>query len=312
MANQLLHRAALGIAGTALLMMATAAEPAAAPHPGQAPAGFTSAEIRVNGNSVHYVRGGRGPVVILMHGFPEDWAAYQSIMPRLAQRFTVVAVDLPGLGRSAPPSSGYDAFNLAARIRGLAEALRLDRPYLVGHDLGGHVTYAYVRRFPELVRGAMILDVPIPGLPGSEQAGSGLWHVGFMQTPGLPEKLVPGRQDAFLGWFFDLGDFTQEERDYYVRAYGESQLRSAFEIYRAMPRTAELNATHTEQCAVPLLVAVGEKSPFGPALTSFVEGYRAHGLTSVASARIADAGHYVIADNPEAVAELIEQHAGNR
>jgi pimeloyl-ACP methyl ester carboxylesterase len=310
MMNQLFRRAALSIlAGAALIATAAAAESAASAGPGQPPSGFTSAEVQVNGSSVHYVRGGRGPVVILIHGFPEDWAAYQAIMPGLAQHFTVVAVDLPGLGRSAPPRGGYDAFNLAGQIEGLAQALHLDRPYVVGHDLGGHVTYAYVRRFPESLRGAMILDVPVPGLAGSEQAGSGMWHVGFMQTPDLPEQLVPGRQDAFLGWFFDLGRFTTEERAYYAQAYGAPQLHSAFEIYRALPRTAQLNAAQTAPNSVPLMIAAGENSFCNPLLPTFVEGYRGQGMTRVDSARIPDAGHYVLADNPEAVADLIERYA---
>ncbi len=214
-------------AGAALIVTLAAAEPAPSTRPGLPPSGFSSADAKVKGSSLHYVRGGRGPAVILIHGFPEDWVEYQTIMPRLAQRFTVVAVDLPGIGRSAPAAGGYDAAILAAQIYGLAEALNLERPYVVGHDLGGHVTYAYVRRFPESLRGAMILDTPVPGLAGSDEAASGMWHVGFIQTPGLAEKLVPGRQDAFLGWFFDIGKFTPEEREYYVEAYGADQLHAA-------------------------------------------------------------------------------------
>ena len=126
-------------------------------------------------------------------------------MPRLAKRFTVVAVDLPGIGKSAPATHGYDTVSLAADVHALADSLKLERPYVVGHDLGAHVTYAYVRRFPEALRGAMILDVPMPGLAGSEEAGKGFWHVGFIMEPGLAEKLVLGRQAAFLDYFFNMG-----------------------------------------------------------------------------------------------------------
>jgi hypothetical protein len=129
----------LGFVGWLVLM---AAAPAAAMDPGSPPAGFQSAYARIDGTSLHYVRGGSGPPVILLHGFPEDWVEYRTIMRRLAKRFTVVAVDLPGIGKSAPPKGGYGIPNVAAQIHALAQSLRLQRAYLVGHDVGGHVAYA--------------------------------------------------------------------------------------------------------------------------------------------------------------------------
>jgi pimeloyl-ACP methyl ester carboxylesterase len=275
------------------------------------PVGFVSADVEVSGARLHYVRGGLGPAVILVHGFPEDWVEYRAIMPKLAERFTVVAIDLPGIGKSDPSANGYTTADMADAIHGLAAALELERPYIVGHDLGGIITYAYVRRFAHELRGAMILDVPMPGLSGSEEAASDFWHVGFMQAPkDLAEKLVVGRQEAFLGWFFDLGNFTAAERAYYIRAYGAPQLHAAFEIYRALPKDAQWNADQTTPNSVPLVVAVGEKSFFAPMLTKFVEGYRARGMTQVESAYIPGASHYVVADNPTAVAQLIHRYAG--
>jgi pimeloyl-ACP methyl ester carboxylesterase len=295
-----------------LVVVVVAAVPAAAMDLGSPPAGFHSADLRVNGTSLHYVRGGSGPAVVLLHGFPEDWVEYRAILPRLAKRFTVIAIDLPGIGKSAPPNGGYGIPNVAAQIHALTEALKLRRTYLVGHDVGGHVAYAYVRQFPDSLRGAMILDVPMPGLAGSEEAGAGLWHVGFIMVPGLAEKLVPGRQDAFLGWFFDLGKFTRAERAYFARSYRAPQLHAAFQMYRAMPAEAKWNSAQVAPNNVPLTVAVGRKSLFTKLLPKFAEGYRAKGMTNVETAIIPSAGHYVVADNPEAVAELVEQHAGSR
>src|ERR1700692_4428968 len=123
---------------------------------------FRSETATVNGIKLHYVRGGKGPAVILIHGFPQDWFEYHSIMPRLAKRFTVIAVDLRGIGGSKATAGGYDAANMAEDIHQLLSALKLERVYIAGHDLGGMVTYAFVRRYPQVTRGAMILDVPIP------------------------------------------------------------------------------------------------------------------------------------------------------
>jgi pimeloyl-ACP methyl ester carboxylesterase len=305
------RRALLGFAVGAALLTAGAMDASSAGL-GTPPPGFSAGDAKVNGTSVHYVSGGSCPAVILIHGFPEDWVEYRAIMPRLAQRFTVISVDLPGVGHSAPASGSYDAPNLAAHIHGLAEALKLERPYVVGHDLGAIVAYAYVRQFPETLRGAMLLDTPVPGIGGSEEAGAGFWHNGFIQAPGgLAEKLVVGRQEAFLGWFYDLGKFTPEERAYYAEAYGAPQLHAAFEIYRALPKDGEWNAAQTAPNPLPLVIAVGEKSFFGPLLPKFEEGYRANGMAHVESARIPGAGHYLVADNPDGTAELIERHAGN-
>ena len=275
---------------------------------GAPPPGFTSA----NAAGVHYVRGGRGPAIILLHGFPQDWAEFHAIMPRLARRFTVVAIDLPGIGRSAPAAGGYEAANLAARIHAMAEALRLERPYLVGHDLGGIVTYAYVRRFPAALRGAMILDVPMPGIDGWDEAGHGAWHVGLFQAPGrLAEQLTEGRGAApLLGWFLDLGRFSPAERAYFIRSYRAPQLHAAFETYRAFPRDVEYLSAQTDPNPVPLTVALADHSPFANLQPRFLASYRAHGMSRVEGARIANASHYVLADNPGGVAEMIERFGG--
>jgi pimeloyl-ACP methyl ester carboxylesterase len=86
---------------------------------------------------------------------------------------------------------------------------------------------------------------------------------------------------------------------------------AAFEIYRAFPEDETFNAAQTAPNSVPLVVAVGEESFFNGFLDTFVDGYRAKGMTRVEGARIPGAGHFVVADNPEAVAELIEESAGN-
>jgi pimeloyl-ACP methyl ester carboxylesterase len=111
---------------------------------------FESRTANVNGTTLHYVRGGSGRAVILLHGFPQDWSVFRRIMPRLARTFTVVAVDLRGIGGSTATSSGYDAATLAEDIRQLTTQLGLDRPYVAGHDNGGMVAYALARLYPEL------------------------------------------------------------------------------------------------------------------------------------------------------------------
>src|ERR1700753_2514474 len=89
-------------------------------------AGFVSETAVVNGTTLHYLRGGDGPPLILIHGFPQDWSEYHSIMPQLAKQFTVIAVDLRGIGGSTVNSGGYDAANMAEDIYRLISTLELN------------------------------------------------------------------------------------------------------------------------------------------------------------------------------------------
>jgi predicted alpha/beta-fold hydrolase len=89
--------------------------------------GFVSSTAKVNGTTLYYVHGGAGPSVILLHGFPEDWFEFHKLMPRLANNFTVIAVELRGIGGSAASPGGYDAANMAEDIHQLARQLKLER-----------------------------------------------------------------------------------------------------------------------------------------------------------------------------------------
>jgi pimeloyl-ACP methyl ester carboxylesterase len=273
---------------------------------------IASATATVNGIKLHYVRGGKGPAVILVHGFPQDWFEYRAIMPRLAKQFTVIAVDLRGIGGSTATPDGYDAANMAEDIQQLILKIKLEQVFIVGHDIGGHVAYAFLRRYPQITRGAMILDTPIPGIKGwSEiQGHPSVWHIQFMQVPELPEKLVADRQAEYLGYFFHFGKFTPSEVAHYVKAYSTpAQLHAAFEMYRAFPANEKFNQAQRERIDVPLFVAAGDGSPFAKLIPKIAEGLRANGCTHVETGLIPGSVHYLVEDQPEALADLVERYA---
>ena len=311
----------LGPAGLTLLclLMALGATPDRAnaqsqPDPALAELGngFVSETVPVNGIRLHYVRGGQGPAVILLHGFPEDWSEYLAIMPRLAKRFTVIAIDLRGVGGSTAAPSGYDSATLAEDVQQLASALKLSRVYLVGHDIGGQVAYAFARKHPENARGAMILDTPIPGLPGWEEAlhDPTVWHIQFMQVPGLAEKLVTGRQADYFQYFYSFGKITPKMAARYEQAYATpAQLHAVFEMYRAMPTSAKSNGTNSGPDDLPIFLGAGAKSPFARLLPTIAQGLHANGFAHVETGLIPDSIHYLVDDDPTAVADLIEQQA---
>lgn len=312
-----LSRVAAALACAMLATSAAGAEAAAAS--GQAAVaqlgpGFTSQTLALSGTALHYVRGGAGPAILLLHGFPEDWLEYRKVMPELAKRFTVIAVDLPGVGGSAPSASGYTNAAMADEIHELLAGLRLERVYVVGHDVGGIVAYAFIRRHPDDIRGAMILDAPLPGIgPWNAILREPLvWHVGFHQAPDeLAEKLVMGRQAVYFRNFLRGPAFTDDDVAHYAAAYAkESQLHAMFEMYRAFPGDAALDAAQRGRVDVPLVVGAGELSPFHKYVPAIAAALRANGCESVRTATIAGSSHYVMEEAPAQVLALIEENAG--
>ncbi len=283
------------------------------------PAGFASATAPVNGTNLHYVAGGKGPALILIHGFPENWSAYADIMPRLAKRFRVVAVDLRGIGGSKPMPNGYDAATMAEDVHQLAKTLGLERPYVVGHDVGGGVAYALARLHPQDVRGVMILDVPIPGVdPWDEiKVNPGLWHFGFHAAPGLAEQLLAGREAIYLDYFLrssvaDPKSISDEDVERYACAYSRpGRMAAAMGMYRVFEEDERFGEEQRGPLDVPIAL-VGGAAPdkgFGPLLPAVEKGLEAAGGRSVAVETIDGSGHYVVDEKPGEVAALIERYA---
>jgi len=219
---------------------------------------------------------------------------------------------LRGMGGSTATPSGYDAANMAEDIHQLAEQLHLERIYVVGHDLGGMVAYAFARRYSETTRGAMILDVPLAGIgPWDEiQTLPQVWHIRFHQTPELPEKLLAGRQAIYFRYFLGGPHFSDADVAHYADSYATPEkLRSIFEFYRAFPEDAKFNAAQRSPTNVPLLLAAGEKSPFNKYVPAIAQALREHGCINVKTDIIKGSSHYVADEQPEIVANLIEQYA---
>jgi pimeloyl-ACP methyl ester carboxylesterase len=274
-------------------------------------AGFKSEFAEVNGTRLHYVRGGSGPGLILLHGFPEDWYEFRLIMPSLAKMFTVVAVDLRGVGESTPSETGYDAANLAEDIHQLTVTLGLEHVYVFGHDIGGMVAYAFARKYATSARGVMIFDVAFPGLdPWQEILGHpAFWHVRFHQT-NLPEKLVSGRQAEYFRYF--LGQFSDADIDHYAHSYRDpDHLKAAFETYRAFPANEKFFSAQRDSLELPIVFGSGEHDAFAQFVPRIATAMRAHGCKNLNMEILKGTAHYVAEERPDALAELIEHYAGH-
>lgn len=272
------------------------------PLPAQLAARFRHGEAQVNGVRLHYVIGGQGIPVVLLHGWPQTWYEWRKIMPALAEKYTVIAPDLRGMGDSERTEGGYDASTTAEDIFSLVHSLGFEQIYLVGHDVGVSTAYAYAARYREAVRRLVILDVPLEGFGREEVAQKrGIWHFGFYQAPGsLAESLVEGRERILLQWFFSRAvnpvAFTQEDIDEYVRCYsGRESLRAGFKYYRSFSTNAQQFQEYSKQkLQIPVLALGGEYSGAGSPFYSLAQL-----AEHVSGGMIPQCGHYIAEEQPD-------------
>ena len=257
---------------------------------------------------LHYVTAGEGFPVVLLHGWPQSWYEWRHIMPELAKSYRVIAPDLRGLGDSSRPADGYDKKTVGGDIWRLLQRLGVDRFFLVGHDWGGPTAYSIAAAHPEAVVKLAVLDVAIPG-DGSANISQGgrRWHHAFHQTLDMPEALIAGREDIYLGWFYRTYGARPDaippaDVAEYLRTYTQpGALRAGFSYYRAIARDIEDNQAIAARFKLPRpVLALGGGSSWGRG-AEVVESLRRL-ATDVRGGVIADCGHWMPEEQP---AELL-------
>ncbi|PZS40914.1 MAG: hypothetical protein DLM62_00335 [Pseudonocardiales bacterium] len=282
------------------------------PECGGNPPGFSHRTAEVSGARLHYVIGGRGPAVVLLHGFPETWWTWRQVMPLLAQAHTVIAPDLPGVGCSSLESAGYDTQTLARDVHGLVASLGLPRVALVGHDLGGWVAYAYARQYRDEVTHLVLSGAAIPGF-GLERLldfrvpGQGLAHLVFFTQPRVPELLISGREREYFAAFIASPAMQRSGAvEVYARAYSRpGRLSAALGQYRALYTDAVDNR---RGAGAPLTMPTLALAGVGETQLS-AEGLR-QVANNVHEVAIPGAGHYVQEEHPVELAHALEQFLG--
>lgn len=211
--------------------------------------------------TLHYVTAGKGPAVVLLHGWPQTWYMWRDLIPGLAAQYRVIAPDLRGLGDSSRPVKGYDKKTIANDIWHLAhDVLGEDQLYVVGHDWGGPVAFALAAQHRDAVRRMVIFDVPVPG-DGTPLMFNNRWHHGLHWEPDFPEALTAGREDIYLGHFYrNWGArpdaISAEAQAEYLRTYRlPGAMRAGFNIYRATPQDLADNEAFLRQgkLEIPIL-----------------------------------------------------------
>lgn len=298
-------------AGTIARGDAAAQEAQRTPAPKQAelPPGATSNHARVNGVRLHYIAAGTGPLIVLLHGWPQTWYAWHAIIPTLAARYRVIAPDLRGTGQSERPAGGYDKRTIAEDLRGLIGHAGAAQAVVVGHDMGGKAAYVLAHLYPDLVTRLALVDCLLPGTENMDTLRGGAWHYGFHMAAKVPEMLTKGRERAYISaqikaWSHNKEAIGEAAIDEYARHYaGPGGMTAGFNYYRALREDAPFAATlRGRKLAMPVLAITG-RFGVGDKLANALKG-EADRLTAVV---VEDSGHFVAEESPATFTRELER-----
>jgi len=269
---------------------------------------FRTAEI--DGVKFHYMTAGQGTPLILLHGYAETSRMWKPIIPMLAERFTVIAPDLPGIGDSAIPEDGLDMKTAAIRIHALARSMGVQKADVVGHDIGLMVAYAYAAQFPAEVSKLVVMDAFLPGVGEWEAVynNPGFWHFRFNGP--TPEALVEGRERTYFEHFWNdfAADKTRSipeaDRKAYAAAYARpGRMRAGWAYFVSFQRAAKDFAQLSQtKLTMPVLVIGGEKA-LGEVLGQQMK-LVASDVTVVV---LNDTGHWVLEERPEETTDALKK-----
>lgn len=285
--------------------------------------GFASQSLPTDRGPIHARVGGDGPPLLLLHGYPQTHLMWHAAAPRLAERFTVVATDLSGYGKSFRPAPAPDhaPHSKRALARDQVQAmasLGYERFAVAGHDRGGRVAYRMALDHPDRLVALAVLDI-VPTADVWARANAGLalayWHWGFLAQPApLPERLIAGDRDAYfdhhlraIGLGAAAGRYPDPVMDAYRRQLNDpGAVQAICEDYRA-GATIDRQLDETDrgrQIACPVLCLWGRRGALELLYGDVLDVWRpwapdvtGHGI---------DASHFLVEDEPEETASELE------
>jgi pimeloyl-ACP methyl ester carboxylesterase len=292
----------IGFRFGALIAVLLASSLAAMTQSNASPEAIESRSAVVDGIKLHYLTAGHGPTVILLHGYTQTSRMWRPLIPKLSNKFTVIAPDLPGIGDSDIPKGGLDMKTAAIRIHALAKSLGVTKARVVGHDIGLMVAYAYAAQFPTEVEKLIVMDAFLPGVTGWELAydDPNMWHFRFQGR--TPEALVAGREKIYFAYFWnDLAadkahSLPVADRAAYVAAYSRpGRMRAGWAYFAAWPDTAKDFAQLAQtKLTMPVLSIAGEKASaaiLGPQMKLVA--------TDVTVIDLEGTGHWLMEERPK-------------
>jgi pimeloyl-ACP methyl ester carboxylesterase/uncharacterized RmlC-like cupin family protein len=251
--------------------------------------------------------GGKGPAVVLIHGYAENSDSWAPLAADLMKDHTVVVPDLRGIGKSSKPEGGYDKKTQAKDIRAVVTALGCDQTFVVAHDIGNMVAYAYAAMYPDKVERLVVMDAPIPGIEPWKEIllNPGVWHFNFHGPDA--ERLVAGRERIYFDriWNDFTGDLSKPNeatRNFFAATYAQpGGMRAGFAQFTAFAQDAKDNAVFEQvKLTMPVLAVGGEKS-FGGLQAEIMR----HVAINVQEAVVPHSGHWLMEESPVYSVKLV-------
>ena len=270
---------------------------------GSFPPSFRNRNIKADGATIHVRVGGKGPAVVMLHGFGDTGDMWAPVGAVLVEDHTVVVPDLRGMGLSSHPQGGYDKKTQAHDIARVMDTLKIANAALVTHDIGNMVGYALAAQFPARVTRWVVIDAPLPGIgPWDEIIRSpALWHFNF-RGPDV-ERLVKGRERIYLDRFWNELSanpraIKEATRRHYARLYARrGAMHSAFNQFAAFTQDAADNnkfLAEKGKLTMPVFAFGGDHS-FGMQMAEIMRLV----ASNVSAGVITDSGHWVMEEQPQ-------------
>ena len=272
------------------------------------PAGFKTEQIATNGTTINVRHGGKGPPIVLIHGYADTGDMWIPLAAELMRDHTVVVPDLRGMGLSAVETTGFTKKGQAQDIAGVLDALKITQVDVVGHDIGNMVAFAFASNYRDRTTRLIMLDAPVPGIgPWDEILKTPLlWHFRF-GGPDM-ERLVAGRERIYLDRFWnefsaDPAHYPEATRAHYATIYGKpGRMHAGFLQFAAFDQDAIDNRASIAKgrLAMPVL-AIGGDHSMG-ATMAHVMRFAADDVHEVV---IADSGHWLMQEQPKATVTAV-------
>ena len=267
--------------------------------------------MSVNGTELHYVEGGEGEPLILLPGWPQTWWSYHKVMPALATKFKVIAIDIRGMGSSHKPIEGYDKKNMALDVYDLLNKLGYHSVAIAGHDIGAHVAYSFAAQFQELTSALIMLDTPhpdpsmysLPMLPIPGLNYTYPWWVAFNQVRHLPERLLEGKMNIVIEWIFsqmlqNKESVSEFDKEVYASAYNTAEaIRASSAWYQVFGQDI-MDSESYSKLSMPVCAIGGTGyDMLQAALQDQVEDLQLF--------RLDECGHFILDEQPDIITRIM-------